>query len=214
MLLIILILVCFFLLNFLAYWKIYLKKKDIEYKFKTFYIRAFPKIWLINIILIPIINSSFLQPFFNENVSYFRDYWLWFLLIGIILIILGIKIHSLAKKLLKTEAIKEEIPKLITKGIYQILRHPEYLSWILVYLGITFILDSFIGILFWPISILFTERLCFLEEKYTIIPKFGDSYEQYKKKTPYRLFSPPYNYIFIIISIIVAYIGFLNFSSL
>ncbi|MFX0106557.1 MAG: methyltransferase family protein [Candidatus Hodarchaeota archaeon] len=176
--------------------------------------KVFPKLWLINIILIPIINSSFLQPFFNENVSYFRNYWIWFLLIGIIIIAVGIKIYSLAKKLLKIKIIEEKIPTLITKGIYLILRHPTYLSWILIYIGITFILDSFVGILFCSILIIFTELLCFLEEKYIIIPKFIDSYEQYKKKTPYRLFPPPYNYVFIIMAIILTYIGFLNFFNI
>ena len=80
----------------------------------------------------------------------------------------------------------------------------------LFYLGITFILDSFIAIVISPILIILTDLLCFLEEKYIIIPKFGKNYEQYKKKNPYRLISPPYNYVFIIMGIIVAYIGLIN----
>ena len=54
------------------------------------------------------------------------------------------------------------------------------------------------------------ELLCSLEEKYLLTSKFEKIYDQYKKKIPYRLISPPYNYIFIIMGIIVAYIGFLN----
>jgi len=120
------------------------------------------------------------------------------------------KIHSLTRKLLKTANYESESPKLLKKGVYEMMRHPQYLSWILFYLGITFIFDSFIAIVISPILIILTDLLCFLEEKYIIIPKFGKNYEQYKKKNPYRLISPPYNYVFIIMGIIVAYIGLIN----
>jgi len=210
MLIIIFTLIILFLINILAYWIIVLKKKITYHKFREFYKKIFPFIWIICIVFIPIINSSFFQLFFNENVSYFHQYWLWFIFIGIIMIILGIKIQLLAKKLLRTETNEGDSLKLIKKGVYEIVRHPLYLSWILIYLGITFILDSFIAVLWSPILIILTEILCLLEEKYLLSPKFGDYYELYKKKTPYRLISPPYNYIFIIMGIIVAYIGILN----
>ena len=177
------------------------------------YKKIFPVIWIICIVLIPIANSSFLQPFFSENISYFYKYRLWFILIGIILIVFGMKIHSLTIKLLKSAIYEKESPKLLKKGVYEIMRHPQYLSWLLFYLGITFIFDSFIAIVFSPILIILTDLLCFLEEKYVNIPNFGKNYEQYKKKTPYRLISPPYNYVFTIMGIIVGYIGFLNIMS-
>ncbi len=123
------------------------------------------------------------------------------------------KIHSLTIKLLKSANYEKESPKLLKKGVYEIMRHPQYLSWLLFYLGITFIFDSFIAIVFSPILIILTDLLCFLEEKYVNIPNFGKNYEQYKKKTPYRLISPPYNYVFTIMGIIVVYIGFLNIMS-
>ena len=212
MLIIILILILVFLANFGINWMILSGYKSIKSKFSEWYKKIFPVIWIICIVLIPIANSSFLQPFFSENISYFYKYWLWFILIGIILIVFGMKIHSLIIKMLKT-ANESESPKLLKKGVYEIMRHPQYLSWILIYLGITFIFDSFIAILFSPILIIITDLLCFLEEKYVNIPNFGKNYEQYKKKTPYRLISPPYNYVFIIMGIIVGYIGFLNIMS-
>lgn len=210
MLIIILTLIILFLINIFAYWIIVLKQKIIYNKLRGLYKKIFPPIWIICIVLIPIINSRFFQLFFNENISYFHQYWLWFILIGIIIIILGIKIQSLAKKALKTETNEGDSLKLIKKGVYEIVRHPQYLSWILIYLGITFILDSFIAVLWSPILVILTETLCSLEEKYLLSPKFGDYYEVYKRKTPYRLISPPYNYIFIIMGLIVAYIGILN----
>ena len=209
MLIIVLILIIIFPINILAYWFIVLKQKTIYTKFRKLYNKLFPFIWTICIVLIPITNSSFFRLLFIENISYFHQYWLWFILIGIIIIILGIKIQSLAKKSLKLETNEGDSLKLIKKGVYEIVRHPQYLSWILIYLGITFILDSFIAVIWSPILIFLTEILCLLEEKYILSPKFGADYELYKKKTPYRLTSPPYNYIFIIMGIIVAYIGIL-----
>ncbi|MCK4380607.1 MAG: DUF1295 domain-containing protein [Candidatus Lokiarchaeota archaeon] len=210
MLIIILILIFLFLLNFLTYWILILKQKLLDSKLSEWYKKIFPVIWIICVYLIPIVNSSLFQPFFNENVSYFHQYWIWFIFIGIIIIVLGIKIHTLATKLLKTAINEGETPILIRKGVYEIVRHPQYLSWFLIYLGITFIFDSFIAVIISPILLILTELLCFLEEKYLLISKFKKKYDQYKKKTPYRLISPPYNYIFIIMGIIVVYIGFLN----
>ena len=210
MLIIILVLIFLFLLNFHTYWILILKQKLLNSKLSDLYKKLFPIIWIICVFLIPIVNSSLFQPFFNENVSYFHQYWIWFIFIGIIIIVLGIKIHTLATKLLETAINEGETPILIRKGVYEIVRHPQYLSWFLVYLGITFIFDSFIAVIISPIFLILTELLCFLEEKYLLISKFEKKYDQYKKKTPYRLISPPYNYIFIIMGIIVVYIGFLN----
>ena len=210
MFIIILFLIFLFLLNFLTYWILVLKQKLLDSKLSEWYKKLFPVIWIICVCLIPIVNSSFFQPFFNENVSYFHQYWLWFILLGIIIIVFGIKIHTLATKLLKTAINEGETPILIRKGVYEIVRHPQYLSWLLIYLGITFIFDSFIAVIISPILFILTELLCFLEEKYLLTSKFEKNYDRYKKKTPYRLISPPYNYIFIIMGIIVAYIGFLN----
>jgi len=210
MLIIILVLIFLFLLNFFTYWILILKQKLLESTLSEWYKKAFPIIWIICMNLIPIVNSSFFQPFFNENISYFNQYWLWFILIGIILVVFGIKIHTLATKLLRITTNEGESPQLIKKGVYEIVRHPQYLSWFLIYLGITFIFDSFIAIIISPILFILTDLLCFLEEKYYLTTKFENNYNQYKKKIPYRLISPPYNYIFIIMGIIIAYIGFLN----
>lgn len=211
MLIIIIFLISSILINFLVYWRIGLQKKKRNSELNKFFKKIQPIIGIISIILIPIINSSFLQPYFIENVSFFRQYWTWFLVIGIILIIIGIKIISLAKKKLKTANNVERSQELLTKGVYEIARHPVYFSWILIYLGITFILDSFIALTFSIVLVILTELLCILEEKHLLMPKFGESYDHYKKKTPYRLISPPYNYILIIMAFIVTYIGFLNF---
>ena len=174
--------------------------------------KIYSVIWVVTLYTIPIINSGFFKPLFSENIRYFNQYWIWFLIIGIIFVILAIKIYSLAKKDLKSNTPESESLKLITKGIYKVVRHPVYLAWVLAFIGFTFMLDSFISLILCPFLILFAEINGFLEEKYVFIPKFGKDYEDYKEKIPYRIISPPYNYILIILTIFVVYIGFLNFN--
>ncbi len=214
MLIVIIVLILVFLLNFLAYWIICLNLKLPKSESSELYKKIFPIIWIACVNFIPFINSSFFKPFFNTNISYFHQYWLWFALMGLIIIIFGIKINSLAIKLLKTTNSGEKTSELIRKGVFEIVRHPQYFSWFIINLGITFIFDSFIGILFSPILFMVTEILCIVEEKYLLFPKFRESYSQYTKKTPYRLISPPYNYLFIIIGILVGYIGLINFFNI
>ncbi|MFX1366119.1 MAG: methyltransferase family protein [Promethearchaeota archaeon] len=214
LIIIIIVLILIFLFNFIAYWIICLKQKHQMSKSYELYKKIFPIIWMVSIFLIPVLNSSFFEPFFYINVSYFRQYWPWFFLIGIITIIFGIKINSLAIKSLKIVINGNESPKLIVKGVYEIVRHPQYFSWFLMYFGITFIFDSLIALIISPILFILTDRLCLLEEKYLLIPKFDMKYDQYKNKTPYRLISPPYNYIFIIMGLIVVYIGISNYFNL
>ena len=199
-----------FILNFIAHWAFYFKGEEHKHKSS----KPFSIIMIITIGLIPIINSSFFQPFFKENISYFGQYWTWFLIIGIIFMGIGLKIHSLAFKALNVKKIDVKQLELIRKDIFAIIRHPIYLSWILMFFGLAFILDSFIALIFCPILIIFIEFLGFFEEKYILIPEFRKKYKDYKKKTPNRLIAPPYNYILIFIAIIAAYIGFLNFSNI
>ncbi|MBY8987783.1 MAG: hypothetical protein KGD61_04965, partial [Candidatus Lokiarchaeota archaeon] len=58
------------------------------------------------------------------------------------------------------------------------------------------------------------EILGFFEEKYVLLPEFGKKYNDYRRKTPNRLISQPYNYLLIIIAILVFYVGFLNISGI
>ena len=169
---------------------------------------------IISAFLIPLFSSSFFQTFFNENISYFGQFWSWFLLLGIVFIVIGLKFHSLAKKALNVKESKEGRPFLIKKGIFEITRHPLYLSWFFIFLGFTFIMDSFAALIFCPLLVISIELLGYLEEKYILIPNYGNEYENYKEKSPNRLISQPYNYLLIIIAIIVVYIGFINFSEI
>ncbi|MFX0179656.1 MAG: methyltransferase family protein [Candidatus Hodarchaeota archaeon] len=190
---------------------IFIKIKNQHAKIKRYYKKAFPIIWILSLIPILIINSSLLQVIYSENISYFQEIWIWFLILGIVFIIIGIRIASMAMKIYKVNVINFKESKLIKTGIYSVIRHPIYLSWVLIFMGCSFAFDSFLAILFIPILIVLLEIHCILEEKYILLPNFGEEYREYKKKIPFRIFSPPYNYLLIIISFVVIYIGLLNF---
>lgn len=189
-----------------------IKTSDRKSNLLYYYKKIFPIIWIICLNTIPFLNSSLLEPYFSENVSYLRQYWIYFLMLGVIFLAVGFRIYSLIKKNLKSEQGDEKGYKLVTSGVYRIVRHPKYLAWLLIFIGSTFILDSFISLILIPPLIILIEVNSFLKEKHVLAPKYGEDYENYKKKTPYRIISPPYNSLLFIIAILVVYIGFLNFE--
>jgi len=132
-------------------------------------------------------------------------------MLGVIFLAVGFRIYSLIKKNLNSEQGDEKDYKLKTTGVYAIVRHPHSLSWLLIFIGSTFILDSFIGLILIPLLVILIQLNGFLQEKYVLIPKYGEDYEHYKDKTPYRVISPPYNSLLFIIAIFVGYIGLINF---
>ena len=199
-----------FIVNILLFWLIFLKRNEYP-SLHTFYRKVFPYIWTISLVVPLILNSYFLQFLFPNNFSYLQDLWIWFLILGVIFIIVGIKIISMIRKIFKVGVVSSDESKLLTSGPYAVIRHPLYLAWTLIFTGCSFILDSPLAILYAPVLIMLLDVHSIYEEKYLLFPKNDNLYRQYCKKVPYRMFSPPYNYIIIIIGIIVAYLGLANF---
>jgi protein-S-isoprenylcysteine O-methyltransferase Ste14 len=153
-----------------------------------------------------IINSSVFSAFFKENLSYFGNLWTWFTVLGILLLVSGVRIMQLANRLLgKNKKIYS------TEKIFKIMRFPKYSALFLIYYGLAILLDSFIGILFIPLFIVLLEIIVNLEEKKVLLKKYKKSYENYMQKTPAKLFPNPYNYVIIIITVLIFYIGFFKF---
>jgi len=197
--------------NFVIYWVIFLKTKRKRSKAWDNYTKVYLFLFAAPLIIIPVITSSFFEPFFG-TVSYFKQWWPGFLLIGIILIIVSIKFGTLAMKQNKIRGLAKGKQKLITTGVYEIMRHPMYFAWVLFFIGLAFIFDSLIALIITPFFILFLGFEGFLEERFLLEPQFGNAYEKYKEKTPDRLFPPPYDALFIIIAILVVYLGLINFN--
>lgn len=203
------VLVLIFLINYFLYWIIFWRSKNSDTKFWNIYKKIYVILWAFPLISIPLINSGFFSEFNNQE-SYFQELWIWFLILGIIFIIVGIKLETMFKN--NREYVANGKVTINIKGIFEIMRHPKHAFWALIFLGLAFILDSFFSLVVAPFLIILLELQAFLEEKYIFIPKYGQKrMNSYKKKTPFRIFPTPYNALLILIAIFVVYIGIMNY---
>ncbi|MDZ7796780.1 MAG: isoprenylcysteine carboxylmethyltransferase family protein [Candidatus Marinimicrobia bacterium] len=74
-------------------------------------------------------------------------------------------------------------PVVVNKEIYAKIRHPMYLSELLLYLGFIFLSLSLAAIIVWLIGGIFLYFLCRHEEK-LLLEYFGESYREYMRETP------------------------------
>ena len=82
-----------FILNLVVYWLLFLKVKNKDQKIVRVFYKIFPVVWTLSLVPIPIINLSFLRVFFPNNYSYFKFYWVYFALLGVAFIIIGINFN-------------------------------------------------------------------------------------------------------------------------
>jgi protein-S-isoprenylcysteine O-methyltransferase Ste14 len=73
--------------------------------------------------------------------------------------------------------------KVITKGVYSIIRHPQYLGAILAHIGFSFLLSALQSLLITPLIIALIFILSWKEEK-ELTKEFGQEYKEYKKSVP------------------------------
>ena len=208
------ILVAIFLLNFFLYWIIFLKTERKISKWWDIYTQIYFVIWTVIIFLIPIITSIYLALLFGSDIYYKYlniSLEVIFIILGVILVILSIKFGISTMKITKMKGLAKGKFQLITKGVYEIMRHPMNTSWAVLFLGLALIFESLIALIIFPFFVLLLWLEGFLEEKYLLIPLFGEKYEIYKEKTRSRMFPTPYNALLIIISIFIVYVGFLNY---
>jgi protein-S-isoprenylcysteine O-methyltransferase Ste14 len=93
--------------------------------------------------------------------------------IGILLIIYGWKqIHKARKE-----------GKLVTTGIYKYIRHPQYLGFLLITLGLNVQWLTIITLIMWPILAVLYWRLAKKEDK-EMEEQFGEEFLEYKRKVP------------------------------
>jgi protein-S-isoprenylcysteine O-methyltransferase Ste14 len=81
--------------------------------------------------------------------------------------------------------------KVITSGVYSIVRHPQYLGALLAHLGISILLSALYSLLLTPLLMIYIYILSWKEEK-ELINEFGKEYEDYKGKVP--MFIPRIKY--------------------
>ncbi|QZY53774.1 methyltransferase family protein [Crassaminicella profunda] len=131
-----------------------------------------------------LIGSGIVGLVFNFSkipFSPYRD------IVGVVLIAYAIYIHVCSEKTLKQAHDKpEDIKEVVRTGIYKKIRHPIYLSLIIMDIGIML---SF-GILWMmPLVIIFSyfHLMTAIQEEKLLIKKFNGEYKEYMKEVPYKM---------------------------
>ncbi len=78
---------------------------------------------------------------------------------------------------------QEQSEGVIKKGIFRFVRHPIYLSEIILYLCLLVLSTSLAAAFIWIIAIFFLHYISRYEEK-LLLAKFGKEYEQYMREVP------------------------------
>jgi protein-S-isoprenylcysteine O-methyltransferase Ste14 len=78
---------------------------------------------------------------------------------------------------------KRETPGVIRKSVFGVVRHPVYLSEILLYLGLLMLSISLAAAVVWVIAIGFLHYISRYEERLLLV-RFGEDYEKYMREVP------------------------------
>jgi protein-S-isoprenylcysteine O-methyltransferase Ste14 len=107
-------------------------------------------------------------------------------IIGMILTLLSVLVWILAFKEIGIIPGIRQKSKIITSGIYGIVRHPIYLGNILMPLGLALAFRARYALLYAPVMIIFFAVTIFIEEE-SLTEEYGEEYLTYKKKVGWRL---------------------------
>jgi len=78
---------------------------------------------------------------------------------------------------------KRETPDVIRKSVFGVVRHPVYLSEILLYFGLLILSISLVAAAVWVIAIGFLHYISRSEER-LLLARFGEDYEKYMREVP------------------------------
>ena len=106
------------------------------------------------------------------------------LTLGIIVLIVSAYLAFTGLKIVFIEVRKT--PHIIRKSVFGIVRHPIYISEILLYLGLLLLNTSLAGLAVLVIIVAFLHYISHYEEK-ALLARFGEEYEQYIKDVPMYL---------------------------
>jgi protein-S-isoprenylcysteine O-methyltransferase Ste14 len=107
--------------------------------------------------------------------------------IGIVPLALGIAINIVADSALRkadtTVKPFEESSALVTSGAYRISRHPMYLGFVLVLIGVALLMGSLAPYIVIPAFVVLMDRVFIQVEERMLEARFGGTWQAYKLKT-------------------------------
>ena len=101
--------------------------------------------------------------------------------VGIILLVLSGYLAKTGLSIVFGEV--REKPGIIRKSVFNVVRHPVYLSEVLLYLGLLMLSLSLAAAAVWVIAIGFLHYISLHEEK-LLLTRFAEEYEQYRSAVP------------------------------
>lgn len=105
---------------------------------------------------------------------------------GLLLLFLGVLINIFADEALRkaNTTVKpfQESSSLVTNGVYTISRHPMYLGFMLILVGVAVILGSISPWVIIPVFVITMDLIFIREEEVMLETKFGSSWVNYRKK--------------------------------
>ena len=124
------------------------------------------------ILLIIFLSLWIADSFFIKYSVLASDYFSLYIRIPLAIIVLSIAIYLAKRGLTIVFAEVREVPMVIRKGVFSIVRHPIYLGAILFYTALLIFSFSLAAAFVWACIILFYFYLCKYEEK-LLIKIFG-----------------------------------------
>ena len=101
--------------------------------------------------------------------------------LGVVLLVLSGYLATMGLSIVFGE--QREKPGVIKKSVFNFVRHPIYLSEILLYLGFLVLSISLAAVFVWVIAIVFLHYISRYEER-LLLDRFGEEYEQYMREVP------------------------------
>jgi protein-S-isoprenylcysteine O-methyltransferase Ste14 len=130
---------------------------------------GYEKVYMLEYLLVGVIGAEAFTVLFHWVILPVSNA---LMLAGLLLIVFGWrKIH------------KAKGQYLVKDGIYHYIRHPQYLGFLLLTLGMNIQYTTVPTLLMWPLLIILYYRLARQEEQ-EVEEKFGQDYRQYKEETP------------------------------
>ncbi len=129
--------------------------------------------------ILPIVpNLSVMVPAVNRSVPLFH------MLVSTCFLILGawFGVNGVREMTLKA-AETHRTERIVTRGVYSIVRHPQYLGGLLAHMGISFLASAAYSLLSSPLMILLILLISWKEEKELIV-EFHEAYDEYRKRVP------------------------------
>ena len=103
----------------------------------------------------------------------------WWFYTGLLIYYLGFEMVLLSTITFATAPLGQPL----SKGIYEISRHPGYVGFFLGYIGLGIACTSWI-LLFCAFVWIVSWHFGVAEEEYVLLEKYGDAYQQYMDRTP------------------------------